>query len=283
MTVFSKRITFVIFTYNEEARIERAIKSFISYGKVLVVDNFSTDATIDIAKRNGCDVLMNKNPGWVEDEVTTANVFDAITTPWVYWAYADEIIEKKSIEKIQYYIECNDYDIISIRRKNYYYGQFCYNAFSDRLNRVFRVGAIDFSGNKIHEFGKVLVAENRIFTLPEEYYVHHFISNTATSYLRVMDKYTDIQAPKEIKCKNPLLLILQSVRCFIVHYFIRGAFKAGVAGFYLVINMIYYSWLLNMKKYELDHHVDFKTIEDLNNKHRDKILEGEGGGHVVKE
>jgi glycosyltransferase involved in cell wall biosynthesis len=273
MAGFSSKVTFVIFTYNEELRIDRAIRNFIKYGKVLVVDNFSSDSTVEIAKKYNCDILMNKNPGWVEDEITTGRVFDAISTEWIYWAYADELIERKSLENIISIIDRDQHDIISITRKNYYYGRFCYDAFSDRLNRVFRVGAIDFTGNKIHEFGKRLVADSRVYTLPSDLFVHHFISNTATSYLRVMDKYTDIQAEREVKYKSPPVLMVSSIRCFLEHYLLRSAYKAGISGFSLVINMIYYSWLLNMKKYEVDNHIELNSIELSNNRRRDEILE----------
>jgi len=272
MAEFSSKVTFVIFTYNEQLRIDRAIRNFIKYGKVLVVDNFSSDSTVEIAKKHNCDILMNKNPGWVEDEITTGRVFDAISTEWIYWAYADELIERKSLERIISIIESDQHDIISITRKNYYYGRFCHDAFADRLNRVFRVGAIDFTSNKIHEFGKRLVADSRVYTLPEDLFVHHFISNTATSYLKVMDKYTDIQAPRESKYKSKFMLLLQSSKCFITNYFINGAYKAGSAGFYLVLNMAYYVILLSMKKYEHDYSLTGDKIERLNNSHRDDIL-----------
>ena len=44
-------ITFVIFTYNEEKRIEYPIRNFINYGNVIIIDNFSTDKTKEIAEK----------------------------------------------------------------------------------------------------------------------------------------------------------------------------------------------------------------------------------------
>lgn len=83
--MFSKQITFVLFMFNEEARIERAVRNFLPYGRVLVVDNHSTDRTVEIAKSLGADVLLHKNQGWVEDEHTTSVVKSVVQTPWLYW------------------------------------------------------------------------------------------------------------------------------------------------------------------------------------------------------
>ena len=84
-------ITFVVFTFNEALRLPGVIKNFRKYGRILVVDNFSTDETVAIARAAGCEVLMNKNAGWVEDFETTEKVKAAVQTPWIYWAFADEM------------------------------------------------------------------------------------------------------------------------------------------------------------------------------------------------
>jgi glycosyltransferase involved in cell wall biosynthesis len=44
-------ITFVLFAYNEEKRIEYPIRNFIKYGEVIVIDNFSTDKTKKVAEQ----------------------------------------------------------------------------------------------------------------------------------------------------------------------------------------------------------------------------------------
>lgn len=268
----SDKITYVISTFNEEKRIERVIRNFKPFGKVMIVDNHSADNTVAIAKSYGCDVFMNKNPGWPEDEATMQRVMAAITTEWVYWGYADELVDQATLNKLKPLIEGGSYDIISMVRKNYYYGKFCHNAFADRLNRVFKVGSIDFVGNKIHDFGRPVVTQDRIFQLSHKYHVHQFIAYNSSSYLKVMDKYTDIQAPRESKYRGLVMLLLQSTKCFITHYFINGAFKAGRPGLYLVLNMVYYKWLLSMKMYEIRNKYDVQSIEARNDSCRDLII-----------
>jgi glycosyltransferase involved in cell wall biosynthesis len=266
-------ITFILFAFNEEKRIERAVRNFRSSGKVLVVDNYSTDRTVELARALGADVLMHKNPGWGEDEGTVAIVKAAVTTEWLYWGYTDELIELPTIEAIGGAIDSRTCDIVSLSRKNYYYGAFCHDAYESRLNRVFKRNAIDFTGNVIHRFGRPIVPESRIVHLDRgKYFVHHFISNTAKSYLRVLDGYTDIEAER-IRPKGALHVTAGAAMDFLKNFVLRGGYRAGVCGFYLVMQMCYYRFLVGMKRFELDEALDYASIEAKNNINRDRILQ----------
>jgi len=272
----SDAITFVVFTFNEEARIEWAIRNFQAWGRVLVVDNYSTDRTVEIAKSYGCDVLLNKNQGWVEDLTTTDRVKATVQTEWIYWGFADELVEAHTLNAILDAVECGKYSIVNIARKNYYYGKFCHDAFADRMNRIFKKGAIDFSKNTIHHFGSVTVPETDICYLDKKkYYVHHFNSYTSKTYLRTMDRYTDTQAIEAAKTEKPLssalnvaILFAKSMKIFVLNYWIRGGYKAGPAGLLIVLQMVYYRWLLSMKIHEVQNGLSAEEIEHLNDKIR---------------
>jgi len=269
--VLCPTITFVIFTYNEEKRLSRVLENFAHVGPLLIVDNESTDGTLEIARRYGASILINKNEGWVEDEKTVERVKKAVQTEWIYWAFADELIGHDTIDAIRRAISENKYDIINIARKNYYYGRFCHNAFADRMNRIFKPHAIDFSGNVIHSFGRTTVPIDRIKMLPDRYFVHHFISNVAKSYILTMDRYTDLHAAP-ILSKSPLRLIGSSLKLAFIQFFKNGGWKAGRAGAFLTANCAFYNWMLSMKSFELRHNIDRAEIERINDKTRDEIL-----------
>lgn len=269
---FCEKLTFVIFTYNEEKRIERVLRNLTGWGNILIVDNHSTDATKDIAEKYGAKVFSNKNVGWVEDERTVALIKQTVQTPWIYWGFADEMLDAPTLMEIVTAIDSSEYKIINLARKNFYYGKFCYNAYADRLNRIFEKDSLDFSGNKIHSFGKVAVPESKIYYLNEnKFYVRHFISNTAKIYLATIDRYTDIEAEKT-KCSGSLMLFARIGKQFLKHYLIGGAYKAGKAGLFLVLQMMYYQCILMMKVHELHNDLSVAKIEDMNNVEREKIL-----------
>ena len=264
-------ITFVVFSFNEEARIENVLRNFSGYGRILLVDNYSVDQTVEIAKRYNCDVLLNKNNGWVEDNVTTNRVKEHVSTDWIYWAFADEMIDRPTMDAIFLAVRSDRFDIVSVTRKNYYYGKFCHNLSADRMNRVFKKDSIDFTGNRIHQFGKP-DASARICKLPSKYFVHHFISNTASSYLGVMDRYTDMECLHKSGSVSIPRLVAASLSQFIWNVLFRGGYKAGAAGCFLTCNLIYYRWLTAMKTLEKHSALDRSLIESRNTEVRENIL-----------
>ena len=269
---FHNHITFVIFTYNEEERIERAILNFVGFGRILLVDNESTDRTREIASQYGCDILINKNAGWVEDEITAALVKSAVKTEWIYWGFADEMIDRKTMSAIILAVNSGRYDIINLARKNYYYGEFCYEALAARTNRIFKKDSIDFTGNKIHLFGRV-VPGARIYRLPPKYFVHHFISNTVASYFKAMDRYTDIESTENRPLPGMLHLMLSGAKTIVGNLLFRRGYKAGTPGYFLIIQMVYYHWLSAMKLYEREALLNRDSIERKNDIARDQILQ----------
>ena len=265
-------LTFVVSTFNESARIGRVIENFKPFGRVLIVDNYSEDNTVEIARTHGCDVLMNKNQGWTEDEETVTNVKQAVKTEWIYWGFADEMLEKTSIEEMAAVIASEKYDVVSILRKNHYYGRFCHGAFADRAPRAFRKSAIDFTGNKIHSFGTLMVPKERVCILEGKYFIHHFISNTAKSYLAVIDRYTDVEMHETGRTGGVARIVIAPLRMFVKNFLIMGGYRGGIPVFFLVCQMVIYRWLAVMKLYEAQNGVNRNQIERSNDKIRDRIL-----------
>jgi glycosyltransferase involved in cell wall biosynthesis len=270
--MYSEKITFVLFMFNEEARVERSVRNYNQYGRVLVVDCFSTDRTCEMAIALGAEILQYQNHGWVEDEHTTSLIKATVKTPWIYWGFADEIVDRATMDAMLAAVESDRYGIVDIARKNYYYGEFVHNAYQSHQTRAFKKEAVDFRDNKIHHFGKPTVPESQICYLdPAKYYVHHFISNTAKVYLRSIDSYTDIES-KSLPERSPLGTIARVFKHFLVSYFLHGGYKAGRAGFYLTLQMAYYQMMLSMKLHENKHGLTTLGIEERNNKLRDKLL-----------
>lgn len=86
-------LTVVILTYNEARHLERAIASVRAFAAdVLVVDSFSTDGTVEIARAAGARVLQNRFINysrqfqWALDE-------GEIRSDWIMRLDADEVIE----------------------------------------------------------------------------------------------------------------------------------------------------------------------------------------------
>lgn len=60
-------LSVVIITFNEAEQIERCIRSVQTVAdEILVVDSFSTDATVEIARSLGAGVIQNKFEGFIQ-------------------------------------------------------------------------------------------------------------------------------------------------------------------------------------------------------------------------
>ena len=272
-------ITFVVFTFNEAARLPDVIKNFRKYGGILVVDNFSTDETVAIARAAGCEVLMNKNAGWVEDFETTEKVKATVQTPWIYWAFADEIIAQDVLMEIKHAVEANTFDIISVMRKNYFYGQFCHEIAATYQIKAFKKAAIDFRNNTIHNFGRIIVAETSVYRIPSNKYVHHLISNTVASYLTTISRYTDVETNRgsaDGKRRTLRYFLLQPIKAIWGDYFLRGGRKAGQPAWTLSILVMMYGLITAMKAWERQHGFDSGRIAERYQQVTDALLQGIG-------
>ena len=82
-------LTVIILTYNEEPNLPQALASVAGWAnQVIVLDSFSTDRTVEIAKEFGCEVYQHR----FEDYASQRN--HALTLPirheWVLFLDADE-------------------------------------------------------------------------------------------------------------------------------------------------------------------------------------------------
>lgn len=86
-------LTVVILTLNEARHIGRSIASVVNFAsEVVVIDSFSTDDTVGIARRHGARVLQNRFVNQSQQfqwGVDNSN----ITTDWTMRLDADEVIE----------------------------------------------------------------------------------------------------------------------------------------------------------------------------------------------
>ena len=94
-------ITAIILTLNEEKNIEECIRSIQPIVKrIVVVDSFSTDRTVEIAKELGAEVLQSK---WVNYSTQFCYALEnaEVQTKWVLRIDADERFTEKSATELE--------------------------------------------------------------------------------------------------------------------------------------------------------------------------------------
>ncbi len=95
-------ITAVILTFNERLHLQRCIESIFPLTKnIVVVDSFSTDDTVDIARRCGATILQR---AWQNNHSVQFNWALSqlpASTEWVFRIDADEILTTALIDEIK--------------------------------------------------------------------------------------------------------------------------------------------------------------------------------------
>jgi len=80
----------VILTYNEEANLAQALASVVGWAnEVFVLDSFSTDRTLEIARDYGCQVVQNRFENYARQRNAAIDLMP-IQSEWVFFLDADE-------------------------------------------------------------------------------------------------------------------------------------------------------------------------------------------------
>ena len=116
-------ISTIILTYNEERHIERCITNAFRFSsQVYLVDSFSSDRTVEIAKRLGAKVYQNKWENNYAKQLNWGLENLPIETEWVFRLDADEYLTDNLIDEIYNRLPLVDNEISGIvfERKMYF-------------------------------------------------------------------------------------------------------------------------------------------------------------------
>jgi glycosyltransferase involved in cell wall biosynthesis len=137
-------VTVVILTFNEARHIERAIASVRPFASdVLVVDSFSTDDTVALAKEAGARVLQHPFVNYSE-QFQWALDHGGIATGWTLRLDADEVIERDLADEIARRLPALPSDVAGVNfdRKHFFMGRWVRHGgrYPLRLLRLWRTG-----------------------------------------------------------------------------------------------------------------------------------------------
>lgn len=134
----------LILTHNEDKHIGRAIQAVTSFAsEVFVIDSFSTDRTVEIARAQGATVLSNpwtnysKQFQWGLDNAP-------ITAEWIMRLDADEVIEPDLAKEIAAKLPSLGSDVVGVnlKRKHIFLGRWVRHGgrYPLILTRIWRKG-----------------------------------------------------------------------------------------------------------------------------------------------
>lgn len=147
------KLSVVVITKNEQDMIKTCLESIKWADEIVVIDNGSTDKTVDISKSYGAKVVKFES----EDFSKTRNRgMEEAKGEWVLYVDADERVLKPLKEEILNLISEPEYPAYAISRKNIIFGHpVNYGPYKkDWMIRLYKRDKFETWVGKVHEYGK---------------------------------------------------------------------------------------------------------------------------------
>jgi len=248
----SIKITAIIPTLNEEIHIKAAINSVSFADEIIVIDSFSSDKTVEIAKSLNVRLLQRK----FDDFSSQKNyAIEQATHQWIYVLDADErvtdLLRNEILNKVK---DANGEIGFYVYRTFYFIGKkINYSGWQrDKVIRLFKKEHCKYDGKLVHER---LLANGDVGFLKNK--LEHYSYRSYDHYIQKLNHYSALKAKmlyEQHKKVTPFHILIKPPVRFIVHYFIRLGFLDGFPGFiisvvqsYGVLTRYIKLWLLKKK------------------------------------
>ena len=255
------QISLIILTYNEEIHIERLLKNIDDWcDDVFIIDSFSTDKTLEIAKKYGAKIFQHKFENqaqqfnWALDNVKIKN-------DWVLRLDADEYLTEELKEEIGDIIRpCGGQDINGyyIKRRVYFMNRWIKHGdyYPFWFLRLFKKGKARSEQREMDEH--MILSEGKAAKLKNDFIDDN--KKGLTDWINKHNNYASREAAAVltgdfgISKKNfyyRLPLFFRACAYFCYRYFLRLGFLDGKEGLiFHFLQGFWYRFLIDAKIYE---------------------------------
>ena len=227
------QISVVIITRDAAATFADTLKSTRGFGEVVVYDNGSNDATIEIAQAHENVSLHQGN--FMGFGPTKNHAVSLAKNDWVLSLDADEAISSELRQFLERWVPESSHCVGLIRRDNYLMGKLVDKGGwgADWLVRLFNRKEHLFNDNAVHESVQLsaTTVQERI-PLP----IRHNAVQHLGQFLEKIDKYSEIRRQTSSKTLHPAAIVFRSFFAFFRSYFIQGGMLAGWRGLVIAWN-----------------------------------------------
>lgn len=254
-------LTVVVLTYNEELHIRRCLENVAPIAKrVVIVDSFSTDKTLEIAREfPNVDILQNK---WENNHAKQFNWgldHANITTKWVLRLDADEYLTKELVEELKTKLPGLPEDVsgIVLKRRHIFLDKWMKRGiYPVKLMRIFRNGKGRCENRLMDEH--IQLSEGRAVEFEHDFcdhnlnnlswFCHKHVNYAIREAVDLLDIEFDLtgsaatddsknisaqaiakRRKKHAYARKPLFW--RSTAYFLYRYILKGAFLEGKEGF----------------------------------------------------
>lgn len=244
------KLSAAIITFNEELNIGRTIASVLDVAdEVVLVDNGSTDRTLEIAQSFGDKVRIIHEP-WRGFPGQKNFAIEKCSGDWILSLDADEELSPELIANLRQTIAQASVDAIAINRRLMFLGRWIHRGglYPDPKVRLFRRGKARFEERPVHESirfdGPTARAKGDLI---------HWAYHNLDDFIEHQNRYSTIGATLVSNRKGKRLLVnavIGPVLRFLYDYFIRLGFLDGREGLLWHLYHSVYSSLKYAKAWE---------------------------------
>jgi glycosyltransferase involved in cell wall biosynthesis len=244
------KLSVVILTKNEEKNIERCLQSVSFADEVIVIDDHSTDKTVEIAKKNKATVYEHA----LDNDFAAQRNFGLQKTEydWVLFVDADEVVSTDLQKEISQAIVKSIYEAYKIRRRDFFWGQELKHGETQKVRnngliRLMIKGSGEWSGSVHEEF----YTKANVGMLKK--FLDHYPHQTIKEFLESVNHYSTVRARELEKAgtkTNSFEIVLLPFGKFLLNYFLYLGFLDGPAGFAYSFFMSFHSFLVRAKLFQ---------------------------------
>ncbi len=253
-----EKISAIIPTFNEEHNVKAAIESCLFADEIIVVDSFSTDKTLEIAREfEGVTIL--------EHEYKYSAAQKNWTIPqakhdWIFLLDADEVADAKLISEIKETVSSNPEEVCFwIPRKNKYMGQVInYVWKGDAVIRLFRKSKCKYEDKHVHA---EIITDGKISRLKNPLYHDTYKGKGFSQQLKKGERYSTWSAydhAKKVKKVTYYHLIVRPFLGFLKRYILNRGFLDGKVGFIISCTGAWNTFVRFVKVWRIQQGEEFK-------------------------
>lgn len=245
------KISALVPTFNNQSSLRQVLEGLKWVDEIVVVDSFSTDQTLEIAKSFGAKIIQHE---YINSAKQKNWAVPQCAHEWVLQIDTDEYLEADAEQKIRKAIASASEEVhcFKMARRNHILGKWVRHGgiYPDWEHRLFRREHGRWFDREVHAnvrvSGKVEILDTDL--------IHYGMPNLSKQ-LKNLDRYTRYEADelrKKGKKFSYINWLLKPWLIFAYKYFYLKGFLDGWRGFFMAAYSAFYSWLSWAKLKEME-------------------------------
>ncbi|MEX0962149.1 MAG: glycosyltransferase family 2 protein [Simkaniaceae bacterium] len=234
-------ISVIILAKNNELSLPETLKSVEQFDEIIVCDTGSSDQTIEIAKKAGCQVFSRELKGFgpLRNEMALFAKND-----WVFALDSDETVTPLLFNELSY-LKLNDAFVYSFPFKNLYNGRWIRGCgwHPDYHVRLYHRKVTRFSEDHLHE----KICERALTVKKLKFPIQHISYRSPADFLEKMQHYSTLFALQNSGKKSSLKKAMaHGGFAFFKSFILKRGFLDGYEGYMISVynaGVAYYKYL----------------------------------------